>query len=117
LVVLELGGSDPIIVMPSADLKEVIPQAVRTRVQKNGQSCICGKRMIVHAANYDEFPDQFVATMGTVRVGDPTKATTELGPLSSEGQLNLILGQIDQAKKPGAVCWSAARSEQAMEHF
>jgi succinate-semialdehyde dehydrogenase/glutarate-semialdehyde dehydrogenase len=101
-VVLELGGSDPFIVMPSADLNEVIPQAVRARIQNNGQSCICGKRMIVHSDIYDEFLKQFVAAMGAVRVGDPMDATTELGPLSSEGQLNLILGQIDEAKQIGA---------------
>jgi succinate-semialdehyde dehydrogenase/glutarate-semialdehyde dehydrogenase len=63
-VVLELGGSDPFIVMPSADLNEVIPQAVRARIQNNGQSCICGKRMIVHSDIYDEFLKQFVAAMG-----------------------------------------------------
>jgi succinate-semialdehyde dehydrogenase/glutarate-semialdehyde dehydrogenase len=101
-VVLELGGSDPFIVMPSANLHEVIPQAVKARIQNNGQSCICGKRMIVHADIYDDFLQQFVAAMGAVRVGDPLSAQTDLGPLSSETQLNLILGQIAEAKRIGA---------------
>ena len=101
-VVLELGGSDPFIVMPSANLDEVIPQAVRARIQNHGQSCICGKRMIVHADIYDEFLHRFVAAMGAVKVGDPLSAATDLGPLSSETQLNLILGQIAEAKRIGA---------------
>jgi succinate-semialdehyde dehydrogenase/glutarate-semialdehyde dehydrogenase len=101
-VVLELGGSDPFIVMPSANLDEVIPQAVRARIQNNGQSCICGKRMIVHADIYDEFLEKFVAAMGAVTVGDPLSPETDLGPLSSETQLNLILDQIGEAKRIGA---------------
>ncbi len=101
-VVLELGGSDPFIVMPSAALKEVIPQAVRARIQNTGQSCICGKRMIVHADIYDEFLKQFVAAMGAVKAGDPLSAETDMGPLSSLAQRDLVLGQIDKAKQIGA---------------
>jgi succinate-semialdehyde dehydrogenase/glutarate-semialdehyde dehydrogenase len=101
-VVLELGGSDPFIVMPSANLREVIPQAVRARVQNTGQSCICGKRMIVHADIYDEFLVQFVAAMKAVKAGDPLDPETDMGPLSSLTQRNLVLGQIDKAKRIGA---------------
>ena len=101
-VVLELGGSDPFIVMSSADLREVIPAAVRARIQNNGQSCIAGKRMIVHADIYDVFLKQFVIAMKAVKTGDPMNPETDLGPLSSVAQLDLILGQIDEAKRIGA---------------
>jgi len=101
-VVLELGGSDPFIVMPSASLREAVPQAVKARIQNNGQSCICGKRMIVHADIYDQFLEQFVAGMKAVKVGDPLNPDSDMGPLASVAQLNLILEQIAEAKRIGA---------------
>jgi succinate-semialdehyde dehydrogenase/glutarate-semialdehyde dehydrogenase len=101
-VVLELGGSDAFVVMPSANLREVIPQAVRARIQNNGQSCICGKRMIVHADIYRQFLEQFVSAMGAVKVGDPLDPETDLGPLATERQRELILGQIADARLIGA---------------
>lgn len=101
-VVLELGGSDPFIVMPSANLRQVIPQAVRARVQNSGQSCICGKRMIVHADIYDAFLEQFVAAMKAIKAGDPLDPESDMGPLSSFAQRDLVLGQIDKAKSIGA---------------
>jgi succinate-semialdehyde dehydrogenase/glutarate-semialdehyde dehydrogenase len=101
-VVLELGGSDPFIVMPSADLDQAVVQAVRARVQNTGQSCICGKRMIVHADIYDEFLEKFVIAMGAVKIGDPLAPETDMGPLSTIAQRDRVLGQIDEAKKLGA---------------
>ena len=101
-VVLELGGSDPFIVMPSANLQEVIPQAVKARVQNTGQSCICGERMIVHADIYDDFLKEFVAAMQAVKPGDPFSADTDMGPLSTFAQRDLVLGQIEKAKRIGA---------------
>ena len=82
-VVLELGGSDPFIVMPSADLDEAVKQAVKARIQNTGQSCICGKRMIVHTDIYDAFLAKFTAAMKAVKVGDPLDKATDMGPLSS----------------------------------
>jgi succinate-semialdehyde dehydrogenase/glutarate-semialdehyde dehydrogenase len=82
--VLELGGSDPFIVMPSADLDEAARVGVIARCQNNGQSCIAAKRFIVHAAVYDSFCDRFVEGMQALRVGDPMDEATDVGPLATE---------------------------------
>lgn len=83
-VVLELGGSDPFVVMPSADIEKAAQVAVTARVQNNGQSCIAAKRFIVHADVFDAFAEQFVARMQALRVGDPMDETTDIGPLANE---------------------------------
>jgi succinate-semialdehyde dehydrogenase/glutarate-semialdehyde dehydrogenase len=101
-VVLELGGSDPFIVMPSADLDKAAKTAVTARVQNTGQSCICAKRMIVHADVYDAFMDRFVAGMTAVKAGDPMDDATDMGPLSSEEQRQTVLDQLDQLRRAGA---------------
>ncbi|HEX3110536.1 MAG TPA: aldehyde dehydrogenase family protein, partial [Thermoanaerobaculia bacterium] len=80
--VLELGGSDPFVVMPSADLDKAVEIAVKARIVNNGQSCIAAKRFIVADAVYDEFVRDFVAAMAALRVGDPAKPGVELGPLA-----------------------------------
>src|SRR5213075_276051 len=69
--VLELGGSDPFVVMPSADLDEAVSTAVKARIVNNGQSCIAAKRFIVHDAIADEFEKRFVAAMEKLRIGNP----------------------------------------------
>jgi succinate-semialdehyde dehydrogenase/glutarate-semialdehyde dehydrogenase len=101
-VVLELGGSDPFIVMPSADLAKAVPAAVTARIQNTGQSCICGKRMIVHAAIHDAFLDQFTAAMAAVKAGDPFAEDTDMGPLSSLEQRETVIAQLDKARAEGA---------------
>jgi succinate-semialdehyde dehydrogenase/glutarate-semialdehyde dehydrogenase len=101
-VVLELGGSDPFIVMPSANLDEAVKQAVKARIQNTGQSCICGKRMIVHADIYDSFLEKFSAAMKAVKAGDPMDPNTDMGPLSSFEQRDTVIEQIEEAKKSGA---------------
>jgi succinate-semialdehyde dehydrogenase/glutarate-semialdehyde dehydrogenase len=101
-VVLELGGSDPFIVMPSANLDEAVKQAVKARIQNTGQSCICGKRMIVHAEIYDRFLEKFSAAMKAVKAGDPMDPATDMGPLSSFEQRDTVLEQIAEAKTLGA---------------
>lgn len=101
-VVLELGGSDPFIVMPSANVDEAAKTAVAARIQNTGQSCICAKRMIVHADVYDAFMDRFVAGMNAVKAGDPMDAATDMGPLSSEEQRQTVLDQLDQLRRAGA---------------
>ena len=101
-VVLELGGSDPFIVMPSADLDEAVKQGVKARIQNTGQSCICAKRMIVHADCYDAFLDKFSAAMKAVKAGDPFDPSTDMGPLSSFDQRDTVLKQLDEAKQVGA---------------
>jgi succinate-semialdehyde dehydrogenase/glutarate-semialdehyde dehydrogenase len=101
-VVLELGGSDPFVVMPSADIDLAAKTAVTARTQNTGQSCICAKRMIVHEAVYDDFMEKFSAGMKAVRTGDPMDSATEMGPLSSEEQRDTVLGQIAQFRDAGA---------------
>jgi succinate-semialdehyde dehydrogenase / glutarate-semialdehyde dehydrogenase len=82
-VVLELGGSDPFIVMPSADVDAAVATAVDARVQNNGQSCIAAKRFIVSEKIAPEFERKFVQRMQDLRVGDPFEESTQLGPLAS----------------------------------
>ncbi|AWV48793.1 succinic semialdehyde dehydrogenase [Mycobacterium leprae Kyoto-2] len=101
--VLELGGSDPFIVMPSADLDAAVATAVTGRVQNNGQSCIAAKRFIAHADIYDEFVEKFVARMETLRVGDPTDPDTDVGPLATESGRAQVEQQVDAAAAAGAV--------------
>jgi succinate-semialdehyde dehydrogenase/glutarate-semialdehyde dehydrogenase len=101
-VVLELGGSDPFIVMPSADLEKAVKSAVSARIQNTGQSCICGKRMIVHADIYDTFLEKYTAAMKAVKAGDPMDPATDIGPLSSFEQRDSVLEQLAEAKKIGA---------------
>lgn len=100
-VVLELGGSDPFIVMPSADLDAAAKTAVAARIQNTGQSCICAKRMIVHAEVYDAFLDKFSAGMKAVVAGDPMDEATDMGPLSSEEQRRTVLDQVAMIERAG----------------
>jgi len=89
-VVLELGGSDPFIVMPSANLEAATTTAVKARIVNNGQSCIAAKRFIVAEAIGDKFEKMFAEKMKALKVGDPFDETTELGPLSTaEGLADL----------------------------
>ncbi|HET8922644.1 MAG TPA: NAD-dependent succinate-semialdehyde dehydrogenase [Candidatus Acidoferrum sp.] len=82
-VVLELGGSDPFIVMPSANLETALATAVKARIFNNGQSCIAAKRFIVAEAIADRFEREFAKSMASLKVGDPFDEKTELGPLST----------------------------------
>ena len=83
-VVLELGGSDAFVVMPSADLAQAAKIATTSRCQNNGQSCIAAKRFIVHTDVYDEFLDLFAQEMSALTVGDPMEEGTDVGPLATE---------------------------------
>ncbi|WEO98830.1 NADP-dependent succinic semialdehyde dehydrogenase [Streptomyces sp. FXJ1.172] len=100
--VLELGGSDPYVVMPSADLDRAARIAVTARVQNNGQSCIAAKRFIVHHDVYDAFAEKFVAGMRALKVGDPLEEDTEVGPLSTEQGRKDLEELVDDAKRGGA---------------
>lgn len=111
-VVLELGGSDPFIVMPSANLDEAAKVAVKARIQNAGQSCICAKRMIVHADIYDAFAEKFAAAMNAVTIGDPM-TEVDMGPLSSEEQRDTVLEQLARAKAAGATLRGGEKIERA----
>ncbi|MFR9792511.1 NADP-dependent succinic semialdehyde dehydrogenase [Streptomyces sp. MB22_4] len=100
--VLELGGSDPFVVMPSADVDRAAEVAVTARVQNNGQSCIAAKRFIVHSDVYDAFAERFVAGMKALRLGDPLEEDTEVGPLSSEQGREDLEELVDDARRSGA---------------
>ena len=100
--VLELGGSDPFIVMPSADLDLAVETAVRARCVNSGQSCIAAKRFLVADEIYDAFESRFVAGMDAVRVGDPMKEGTEIGPLATVRMVEQLEAQINAAKQAGA---------------
>src|SRR5262245_59323138 len=101
-LVLELGGSDPFIVMPSADLDAASTTAVRARVQNNGQSCIAAKRFIVHTDVYDEFARQYAAKMGKLVVGDPADEATDVGPLATASGRDDLAELVDDAVAKGA---------------
>ncbi|MFF7768415.1 NADP-dependent succinic semialdehyde dehydrogenase [Streptomyces massasporeus] len=100
--VLELGGSDPFVVMPSADIDRAAKVAVTARVQNNGQSCIAAKRFIVHTDVYDAFAERFAAGMKALKVGDPMADDTEVGPLASEQGLRDVEELVDDAVRSGA---------------
>ena len=101
-VVLELGGSDPFIVMPSADLHKAAETAVKARIQNTGQSCICAKRMIVHADIYDRFMDRFCAGMKAVKAGDPMDPATDVGTVIHEGAAKTFERRVIDAVGKGA---------------
>jgi succinate-semialdehyde dehydrogenase / glutarate-semialdehyde dehydrogenase len=101
-VVLELGGSDPFIVLPSADLDRAIPVAVQARVQNNGQSCIAAKRFIVQESVADAFTEGFVAGMDALSVGDPFDPASEVGPLVTATARDTIEAQVEDARAKGA---------------
>ncbi len=101
-VVLELGGSDPFIVMSSADVALAADTAVKARVINNGQSCIAAKRFIVAENIADQFESAFVAKMKALKVGDPMDASTELGPLATADAVTSLQADVDATVKAGA---------------
>ena len=100
--VLELGGSDPFVVMPSADLARAAEVAVQARTINNGQSCIAAKRFIVHEAIHDDFAARFVEGMKKLRVGDPMNDDTDVGPLASRQILEDLEKQVSESVRQGA---------------
>ncbi|KFG76779.1 NADP-dependent succinic semialdehyde dehydrogenase [Streptomyces mutabilis] len=100
--VLELGGSDPFVVMPSADVDRAAQVAVNARTQNAGQSCIAAKRFIVHTDVYDAFVARFTEGMKALKVGDPMDEETEVGPLSSEQGVQDLVELVDDAVRGGA---------------
>ena len=100
--VLELGGSDPFIVMPSANLDEAVQTAVKARCINNGQSCIAAKRFIVHESIYAEFERRYVEGMQALKVGDPMDLGTDVGPIATGQGVNELEDQVKRAVAGGA---------------
>jgi succinate-semialdehyde dehydrogenase/glutarate-semialdehyde dehydrogenase len=100
--VLELGGSDPFIVLPSADLDAAAKTAAKARCINNGQSCIAAKRFIVHAGVYDAFAQAFVREMEALKVGDPMLPDTDVGPLAMESTRDDVERQVRDSVAAGA---------------
>ncbi len=100
--VLELGGSDPFIVLASADLDRAVPVGVRARIQNNGQSCIAAKRFLIDESVFDEYYHRFTDEMAALVLGDPFDPATDVGPLSSRAQRDEVAGQVDDAVAKGA---------------
>jgi succinate-semialdehyde dehydrogenase/glutarate-semialdehyde dehydrogenase len=100
--VLELGGSDPFVVMPSADLDAAVRTAVKARTINNGQSCIAAKRFIVAESIADEFERRFVAGFEQLKVGDPMDPSTDIGPLANQSQVETIAEQVEKSVAAGA---------------
>ena len=101
-VVLELGGSDPFIVMPSADLEAAVKTGVKARVGNNGQSCIAAKRFIVHERIADEFERKFVAAFMSLRIGDPCDPATDIGPLATASAVRNLHADVLKSTEAGA---------------
>jgi succinate-semialdehyde dehydrogenase/glutarate-semialdehyde dehydrogenase len=101
-VVLELGGSDPFIVMPSAKVDEAVATAVKARVMNNGQSCIAAKRFIVHERIAEKFEKEFVSRMQALKLGDPFDAKTDVGPLATPDAVKDLDADVQKSVQAGA---------------
>ncbi len=115
--VLELGGSDPFIVMPSTDLQSTVAAAVGARIINNGQSCIAAKRFIVAEQIYDEFEREFVRGMESLHVGDPLLPSTDVGPLATASIRDDLHDQVMRAQKAGATILTGGRKLDGVGYF
>jgi succinate-semialdehyde dehydrogenase/glutarate-semialdehyde dehydrogenase len=115
--VLELGGSDPFIVMPSVDFNEAVTTAVKARTINNGQSCIAAKRFIVADEIYDEFERRFVEEMKALRVGDPLDEKTDIGPLATEQILKDVDEQVKTSVAAGALVLTGGKRLDRLGNF
>jgi acyl-CoA reductase-like NAD-dependent aldehyde dehydrogenase len=102
-VVLELGGSDPYIVLDGSTLEQAVKNSAFARIQNNGQSCIASKRFIVHESVYDDFYKGMRDAFSSVKIGDPLDKNTFLGPLSSAEQKQIVAQQVEQLRSLGSV--------------
>jgi len=115
--VLELGGSDPFIVMPSANLDDAVSTAVKARIVNNGQSCIAAKRFIIHESIADEFEKRFVTAMESLKVGDPLDESTDIGPLATPQIVDDIESQVNQSVAAGAHLLTGGKRLSARGNF
>lgn len=116
-VVLELGGSDPFIVMPSANLEEAVAAGVKARTLNNGQSCIAAKRFIVAEQVADQFERKFVAAMESLRLGDPFDAKTDVGPLATADAVTSLHADVRKTVEAGARILTGGRPADGPGNF
>ncbi len=100
--VLELGGNDPFIILPSANLEQAVATGITARVINNGQFCVCAKRFIVHEDIYDQFETMFTEGLEALQLGDPMLDSTDLGPLANADGLETLVDQVDRSVSAGA---------------
>lgn len=115
--VLELGGSDPFVVMPSANIEHAVTTAVKARTINNGQSCIAAKRFIVAKEIYAEFEERFVAEMKALTVGDPMNEDTDIGPLATEQILKDVAEQVKTSVAAGAILLTGGKKLEREGNF
>lgn len=115
--VLELGGSDPFVVMPSADLDLAATTAAKARTINNGQSCIAAKRFIVHEQIAEEFQARFVNTMRFLKVGDPMDESTDIGPLATEDIVRELEEQVQRTIQAGAILLTGGKRVDVPGYF
>jgi succinate-semialdehyde dehydrogenase/glutarate-semialdehyde dehydrogenase len=115
--VLELGGSDAFIVMPSADLEKAAAVGTTARTQNNGQSCIAAKRFIVHAEVYEVFKDKLVRNFAALKIGDPMQPETDIGPLVNQSSLNEVEDQVKNALDCGAKLLCGGKAIKGQGYF
>ena len=115
--VLELGGSDPFIVMPSADIEKAVSVGVTARMQNNGQSCIAAKRFIVHADVYDDYLGRYTEAVEAITLGDPLVEGTGMGPLAMKAGVEDIASQIDRSVKAGAKLVTGGKAPDGEGYF
>ena len=116
-VVLELGGSDPFIVMPSANLEEAVTTAVKARILNNGQSCIAAKRFIVAEPIAEDFERRFVSIMRGLKIGDPFDETTDLGPLATADAVKSLDQEVQKSVALGAQVLTGGQPIKARGNF
>ncbi|MDA8889027.1 aldehyde dehydrogenase family protein [Hellea sp.] len=115
--VLELGGSDAFIVMPSADLEKAADVGTTARTQNNGQSCIAAKRFIVHAEVYEVFKEKLIRNFAALKIGDPMKPETDIGPLVNRSSLNEVEDQVKNALYCGAKLLCGGKAIKGQGYF
>lgn len=108
--ILELGGSDAFIIMPSADIEKAVQVGMKARIQNNGQSCIAAKRFFIHADIYDDVKTRLKASFEALKVGDPMDTTTDIGPIVNEESRTEIIAQVKNALDDGASCVTGAEA-------
>ena len=115
--VLELGGSDPFIVMPSADIAKAVEVGVTARMQNNGQSCIAAKRFIVHEDVYEDYLGRYTEAVEAIKLGDPMADDTGMGPLAMEAGVDDLKDQIDRSVSAGAKLVTGGEAPESPGYF